>query len=788
MADIFISYARADRDKIEQLAAALEGESYSVWWDRRIQSGAEFSKDIEAELDAAKAVVVCWSADANKSRWVKDEANAGAEAGKLMTVTLDGEMPPIGFRQFHCADLSSWRGKPAEPVFQEFNTHLKARISGEASTPPPTITAKPRHAGIHPSVLIVAIVALAIVAIVWFGVSDERNSDDADDAEQTEFETSEQSAVKQTGDYNSIAVLAFTDMSPGRDQEYFSDGIAEELLNVLARETDLRVAARTSSFAFKDKDDTIAAIGDALNVDAVLEGSVRKSGDKVRITAQLIDAQSGFHLWSQTYDREIADVFSVQDEIANAIVRSLPSAGSQQEFVSVAQANSEAYDLYLQARHQLARRTRSSIEASRSLLERAIAIDPQYAPAHADLAVAVLLLREGPSTYGDLTLQEVEAIAAPAVKQALVLDPTLAEAHAAKGLLLGHLSNPVGAIAAYREAIEYNPSVANARHLLYLALMSQGEFVDAFSVIDQAVVLDPMSSIILENYSNSLILRGQFEEALSVARRINNLFPEWPHSKTALARAYAANGKLAESLREYERAVAAMGGSNLDEEAAFSAAMLQLYDHALLKDAPVGPASFIHVVEGRPGEARSMVLQNSQSQPENPFVFWRAVWTLWATGDDEQALEFAEDFIARQTGDTADWASPINWAMPAQQCYPGIYVAGLWQRAGNTDRAAPLLEACRRRIDRMKEQGYVLQYFERDMEAELLVLEGKYDAALAELRRLTDTGKFVSWWIRVEPIYRPLYDDPRFQEIVADLDAFAERERARYLAFADTPE
>ncbi len=585
-------------------------------------------------------------------------------------------------------------------------------------------------------------------------------------------EIAETATQQAAGEYLSIAVLAFADLSPQRDQEYFSDGIAEELLNVLARDTDLRVAARTSSFAFKGKEQTIAAIGKALNVDAVLEGSVRKAGDKLRITAQLIDAQSGFHLWSQTYDREFTDIFAVQDEIAQAIVGSLPSSGAPREVAALKQTNRKAYELYLRGRHQLLQRTGSSIGEAQNLFEQSLMIDGSYAPAWADLAMSALLLHVG--SYGDLDLDETVAIAGPAIEKALTIDPLLAEAHTAKGLLLGHQRHAHAAIAAYRRSIQLNPSTPNARHLLYLALLRQGKFREAYEVIDRAAAYDPLSAITLENLVTSLSLRGRSDDALIAARRLSDLHPDWLLAKSALANAYNETGRFAEAGALLEQASEAAQPSFLDVRVAFQLMNIKAFDSPLVKNAPVDPASFLDVTQGNHEQARTLVMRQLAREPDNIFFVWRAGWTLWAIDDAPAALKVFEDFLQSPNAN-ALIVTPTS-------CYPGLYIAGLYRQSGDPAAAQPILDRCRETIDNMSVEGYVPLFFERDMVVELMVLEGRYDDAIAELRTLADSGRFISWWIEFEPIYQPLRDDPRFQEILADLNAFSEREQERYLA------
>lgn len=774
MADIFISYSRDDRLRIEKLAAALEADGFDIWWDKNIAGGAEFSKETEARLTEAKIVLVAWSKTSIQSNWVADEATEGRDRGCLVPIAIDDVKPKLGFRQFQTIAFERWNGDETSPEYIELKTALTAQLTGAAPTPVakgPGISHQTKWLQ-QPAVLAaIGVLAAALAAFVLLPASDKADTRSADG----------KSAGALKNAYDSIAVLAFSDLSPDRDQEYFSDGVAEELLNVLARETDLRVAARTSSFAFKGKDEDISSIGRALNVDAVLEGSVRKAGEKVRITAQLIDTRSGFHLWSNTYDRDFDDVFAIQDEIANAIVAALPSGRANGDLSKITKTESEAYDLFLQGRHFLSLRTRPSIEKALTLFRQAVEIDPEYAPAWAEIAIAANLLSRGPDTYGDWTFQKIADVAAPAIEKSLSLDPELAEAHVANGLFLARQRQWEDAISEYRKAIDLNPSTPNARHLLYLTLTFVGRFDEAYQIIDDAAQVDPLSAIVLENRVTSLISRGQNSDAFSVARQLLALHPGWPLSISALAGSYSANGQFAESAKLMETAATLSQSDNTYADASFTLINIRLSDHPLVKNAPIDPASFLAVNEGRYEEARALAMKQYEDDPSNVFAAWRAGWTLWAIGEPEAALALFEKAIT-----PSDESEPIEIVSPLG-CYPGIYVAGLRQRYGNPDEAMPIIEQCRKIIANMEAQDFALPFYERDMPVELLMLEGRHEEAIEALRALADSGKFISWWIAVEPVYEPIRGDPRFETIVADLKAFAESERDRFLTMDKTP-
>ena len=232
----------------------------------------------------------------------------------------------------------------------------------------------------------------------------------------------------------SIAVLPFVNMSEDTSNEYFSDGISEEILNALAKVKELQVAGRTSSFAFKGQKQDLRGIGEALGVDHILEGSVRKAGDTVRITAQLIRVDSGFHMWSESYDRKLDDVFAIQDEIANAILVQLKAhlVGEAPMTVLSARTNSQAYDNYLLAKQRMYERSKLPLESAAALLDQAIALDPTYAPAYAQRGVTAMLLAD--NSYGDIPWKQASSSAKMYLDQALMLDHELAEALAGLGL------------------------------------------------------------------------------------------------------------------------------------------------------------------------------------------------------------------------------------------------------------------------------------------------------------------------------------------------------------------
>ena len=315
----------------------------------------------------------------------------------------------------------------------------------------------------------------------------------------------------------SIAVLPFVDMSQGHDQEYFSEGIAEELLNHLAQITDLKVAARTSAFQFKGKDLDVADIGRQLKVAHVLEGSVRKDGARLRITAQLIDCASGYHLWSETFERDGADVFKVQDEISTAIAVALEAKLSGESVtVTARSADPAAYDDYLQGRAYFAKRVGDNLQKAVAAFDRAIEHDASYSPAHSGRAFA-LLIGDGWSPW--LKPEVAIAQASASVDEALRLDPDNAEAYLARGAISATAFGAAQGRVDYERAYALAPGNVDVLNFYGDFLEVVGDLRGAERMKRQAMALDPLFFVHPMNLAEIVGAQGRFEEALAFGDR-----------------------------------------------------------------------------------------------------------------------------------------------------------------------------------------------------------------------------------------------------------------------------
>ena len=399
MSDVFISYARPDESLAARVGEALQAAGYKVWRDAELPVHRAYSEVIEERLRSAKAVVVLWSAEAARSQWVRAEADAARELGTLVQARVDSTMPPLPFNQIQCADLNDWAGEPGHAGWRKLAASLEVLTcrmdAGAASS-------RPRRAGA------------------------------------------------------SICVLPFANMSGDAEQEYFSDGISEDITTDLSKVSALEVIARNTAFQFKGQSVDVCEVARKLGVSHVLEGSVRKAGERVRITAQLIDGATGGHLWAERFDRDLTDIFAVQDEITKEIVAALRLKLLPQEKKALEQrgtANAEAYNLYLMARQywiaDFGNRHRAAMVIR--ICERATAVDPDYAQAWALMAIA-----QAHVCYGFGTDQSVEDGSA-AADRALALDPGIAEAHLPKAWRLAEQDRFEEANAEIETALRLNP-------------------------------------------------------------------------------------------------------------------------------------------------------------------------------------------------------------------------------------------------------------------------------------------------------------------------------------------
>jgi adenylate cyclase len=513
MSDVFISYARSTEPEAIRIASVLNEMGYDVWRDDEIPANRAFGDMIEERLVAAKAVLVLWSAEAARSEWVRSEASRARALGKLVQLTLDRAPLPMPFDQIECANLVDWTGRADAPGWRKV-------IRGVAELAGPPI--RNRAGG---------------------GVGRAR------------------------GDKPSICVLPFSNMSDDPQQEYFSDGISEDIITDLSKVSALSVTARNTSFSFKGKGVDVRSVAQNLNVSHVLEGSVRKAGGRVRITAQLIDGAAGDHVWSERYDRDLTDIFALQDEISQAIVAAMKLKLLPEEKFAIERrgtSSAEAYNLYLQARRLYVSGNQGDVRADEAMLRlcrQAIQVDPGFARAWALMALAQRSLHFASSRFSDGGLEAAE--------KALSLDPYLAEAHAVKAVYLSQVGRRAEALAEIDVALRLDSEAYEVNRCAGNLFFQQRELERAIVYFEKA------ASVLETDFVNLAMLIACYtgidkvDEARRVARmtvdRAEQALAQDQSNGAAMAHGAAALAALGETdqAREWIRRALVIDPDNL---------------------------------------------------------------------------------------------------------------------------------------------------------------------------------------------------------------------------------
>jgi len=535
MARVFLSYAREDVDTARKLAGVLVEAGQTVWWDRHVHGGANFSAEIDRELKNAQIVMVLWSNSSIASAWVQDEAAEGRDSGRLVPAILDSVKPPLGFRQLQCVDLSAWdmigRTEPIEDLLAAIS-----KMAGDAEATEPAAASTPI----------------------------------------------------------SICVLPFVNLSDDSEQEYFSDGITEDIITDLSKLSALSVVARNSAFTFKGKVIDVKEVARTMDVSHVLEGSVRKAGSRLRISAQLIAGDTGRHLWAERYDRDLTDIFEIQDEISHAIAEALQLKLLPEERKAIEDrgtSNVDAYRLYLMARKHWVGGLTGDVrrdEAIVRICQQAVTLDPGYAQAWALMALGQTELR---AWHGK------DADALGAAERALSINPDLPEPLCVKALYLEE----------------------------------EGRLAEANSLIDTAVRLGSDSWEVNREAARMLFRQGRIAEAIPYFERAVKLSNTDFHNPVMLITCYTAIG---------------------DTEAAKRAARLTLErsERALAQDPTNGPAiangASALALLGEVDRAREWIERGLLLDPDNQYLRYNVACLLSAQlGDDEAAMDVLEPFF-----------------------------------------------------------------------------------------------------------------------------------------------
>ena len=489
MADVFLSYAREDRVIAERLAHAIAETGRSVWWDRHIKGGAEFSRDIEQQLEAAAKVLVLWSKHAVNSRWVRDEAGVAADSGRLISTTIDGTPPPLGFRQFQTIDLKGWSAKGATiPADLAEALDVEAPAAAAGSPRPPA-----RRNWIFAGLGALMLAGAATVAIVRPEPFDRWLSGDSQSHSL------------------SLAIMPFTTQT-GAGIDYLGAGLAGALADSLSPLSDLKVIASTSTQALAGKGLTAPDIGRKLDVSHLVEGEVERLGDNYSISVRLVEAKSSDQIWARRFNGPVAELQSLKSQVARELASALRArlGAGQGEVAERRNVDPRAYEAYLRALERISvRDTRDSRLEAIKQFRLASSIQPDFADAHAGLAY--LLALTVPHQLGmnwNQLISEQRRVA----ERALALDPENRLALVAKATALKNFEgNAEAALAIDRAVLGHAPNFGPAHYSMAATAWMLGDARGALDHLDHAIERDPFDNLLRYYRAKILYSLGDYE-------------------------------------------------------------------------------------------------------------------------------------------------------------------------------------------------------------------------------------------------------------------------------------
>jgi len=537
---VFVSYSRSDLDRARPVISLLEHAGLDVWWDGLLTGGDTYLPTTEAALEGADCVVVLWSEASVGSNWVRDEAQSGRDRRRLVPLSLDGTMPPLGFRQFQMIDLAHWNGKPGAP---EADKVIQAvwGMSGEAAKamplerPATSVARGPRLSRRTLAIGGTGIAALAALGAWRFGF-----------------------LPGVSGGRISMAVLPFANLSGDAEQRWFSDGLSNELRAVLARNPHLRVSAPTTSSALGDGDDFATA--NKLGVSNILRGSVQLADRVVRVSCEVVQASDGLVRWADSFDRQMDDVFALQTEIAQTVALALVSeivgdaearrSLTQQEDVGGTD-NVAAYEAYLrgQAFYDLS----AGVETDRAALaqfDAAIAADPRYAAAHAMRATMLPAVANAISGKDEIGRLYDDAIVS--AKKAIELASDLARGHLALGYALanGRL-DPKAALPHYEKARELAPGDADVQRSVAAFYAYGAKARLGAEIIADVIGLDPLNARAFRTAGYIAYLGRDFPLTIKRMQEALELNPKLASTSSMIGNAHYLTGDFANALKAY---------------------------------------------------------------------------------------------------------------------------------------------------------------------------------------------------------------------------------------------
>jgi TolB-like protein len=602
------------------------------------------------------------------------------------------------------------------------------------------------------------VLALGYFAFDKFVLAPGRNAAEIDAAVQT----AQEAVPAPVENDKSIAVLPFVNMSDDAANEYFSDGISEEILNALAKVTELKVAGRTSSFAFKGKDQDLRVIGETLGVENILEGSVRKSGNQVRITAQLIKASDGFHLWSETFDRELIDIFAIQDEIAQTILEQmkLELIGGQDQVLASATTNVNTYELYLRARQLMNKRDVESLQLAKQLLQQAIARDEAYAPAYAQLGIVTILTSD--LAYGVNPGQQALEVALPLLQKAVNLDSEHAEGWAGLGLyyqqIPGHFDQSIEYL---RKSVALNPNQIDASNWLQLAFRTQGKLAESGQLLEQILERDPLYRPAIFNLVLNYILTNRVDQSLALVERSKRFLPNDPSLDKSEGAHYLISQQTVKGYRLAQNTFASTP-SDFGARIGFSVSLMQLNENERLAESGFGWPQCNGLTRlKRVEEAAIVCRQFGTRDMEEGIDFWFNF--LVSNGRENELIQIIQDRWGDLDAAEKDIAIRNGFAHQTMG-----HIARAYQLTGNEPMFKDALQRFRAALDFQRTNGADSVYME-SAEGYYFTLAGDFGSALTHMERASAFGlKYDLQTSYYWPVYKALDGLPRFEALKAD--------------------
>lgn len=524
---VFFSYSREDQARAKPLIALIEAAGYPTWWDGLLEGGERYAHATEDALDRAQAVVVLWSKTSARSHWVHDEATRGRDRRVLVPLSLDGTPPPLGFGQFQVIDISKAKMIAGDHAMDRM---IRA-IAGLHNEPAPAVSVVTgaRRDGPSRRILIGSGIALAVAgsgAAAWLG-----------------------GLFGKAPVANSVAVLPFANLSDDPEQRYFSEGLASEIRAQLSRNALIKTAGLTSSNQFRDYAGDARSAARKLGVAFLLNGDVQKMGDQLKVSTFLVDGSTGTNIWSEVFEKQLSDVFSVQSEIAGAVTRQLTEAidtqqsGGDKDQIGGTKSVA-AFDAYLRGIDLFEMHIDEASErAALAKFDEAIAIDARYAAARAARSKVLAVIANQYAGSAERRALYAEAVAE--AERATALAPDYAQAFVALGYaqFYGRL-DARAARAPYDRAYALTRSEVDviSRYALYCA--RTGRFVDAEAAIARAAALDPLNSSMFKSAGNIKYAAGAYQEAIDFARQALALSPKRSTLRGDIGNAYLMLGQL----------------------------------------------------------------------------------------------------------------------------------------------------------------------------------------------------------------------------------------------------